>query len=101
MSKKKTTPITLTEFNFRFYGSVAPNLLQIDDDGKSISRPHIEVSKMNALGARTFKTKINRPGFYKFSGFCVNESHPWFYEFKNKRSGVFRIDESRMLTMIS
>lgn len=98
-ASKKAAKKPLIEFNFDFYDEKGPSLQEVNDEGKSIGRPHCEVSKRGASTRRFFKAKIFKAGRYAFNRFSVKEDSPYFLAFQDCRRGWFIIDENRNLTL--
>ena len=93
MARSKIRP--LVDVGFKFFGTATPNVFEIDDEGKFVSRPHIGVSKIMRDGSRYFEVKIFRAGKYNFSNFTVDKHHPLYLAFINCRTGWFVVDEAR------
>ena len=93
MARNKIRP--LVDIGFKFFGTTAPNVFEIDDEGKFVSRPHVGVSKMRMDGSRYFEVKIFKPGKYKFSNISVDKHHPLYLAFMNCRNGWFVVDGAR------
>lgn len=93
-----SAPSPLLAFDFLFYGEKAPNVYRVDELGKLIDRPHIEVKKSMSV-VKSFKVKLMLPGVYKFSGFVVPKTHPQYLTFANRADGFFELSSSGVVAI--
>lgn len=81
------------KISFKFWGSVVPNVYEVDAEGKGISTPRKEVSKIRHDGSRYFQVAIKRPGRYLFSGFCLSKEDQLFHLLNGKKDGFFILSQ--------
>ena len=102
MARKKETKQSLIKFDICYiYNGIDPNIYEIDNEGRFLSRPHVEVKKLyNHPGKKVFKTEIKKAGLYKFKNLPIPKSDKLYSVFGEARNGIFLLKDNREVFLI-
>lgn len=87
------------KISFKFWGEIVPNVYEVNSEGKGISTPRKEVSKIRNDGSRNFQVAIKRPGRYLFSGLCLSKDKQLYHLLNGKKNGFFILSEDGSIVL--